>query len=326
MSEQIASHSEEVQEQVQEPQSGLTDDQYNELMQELGYSVTAPERSSNEPEPDEDDDEEPEYEPDADDETPPAIEEAKNVRKVKFNKQEVEIPDDKIEEYLQKGLALEKERERKNEAEKALQRAAKLFGYNNVDDYLANLDKIEQDAVQKQKDQFSQLKQRLREDAEENGLDGDLLEQFLDNHPLLQQANEVLAQQEKEQDLIREREAQQNNVKAWEVFFEKYPNLAEEIGDDITQAPWITPDFIEKINRGYDPIDAYEIIHRDAIIAEERKRAEQAVKKQNRLNKRAKVEGNVPSEHEEEVPENIKGVFQEFGLDPRTAKKFITRK
>lgn len=325
MSEQIASHSEDVQEEMQDQQNGLTDEQYAEIMGELGYEVD-PKTASKQQE-DLDDEEEPEDEdPDADDDAPPATEEHKNVRKVKFNKQEVEISEDQIDELLQKGLALEKERARKSESEKALQRAAKLAGYDNVDDYLANLDKLEQDAIQKQKDHFAALKQRLREDAEENGLDSDLLEEFLENHPILQQANEVLSRQEQEQDLIKQQEAQQSNIKAWEALFEKYPSLTDEVSEDGGSAPWMTEDFISRINKGYDPVDAYEIVYRDQILAEERKRAEQSVKKQNRLNKRAKVEGKVSSEQEEEVPENIKGAFAEFGLDPRTAKKFMTRK
>ena len=324
--EQIASHSEEVQEEVQDPSNGLTDDQYAEIMKELGYKTEAPKTDHSEP-TDEDEDEEQDSDPNnEDDEGPPATEEPTNIRKVKFNKREVEIPEDKIDEYLQKGLALDKERERKTEAEKALQRAAKLAGYDKVDDYLANLDKIEREAIQKQKDHFSELKKRLREEAEENGMDADLLEEFLDNHPLLQQANEVLARQEKEQEVLKQRESEQNNVKAWEALFEKYPTLSEQISEESGSAPWMTEDFIARINRGYDPIDAYEIVHRDSILAEERKRAEQAVKKQNRLNKRAKVEGQVASEQEDDVPENVKGAFAMFGLDPRTAKNFMRRK
>jgi len=326
MSEQIASHSEDVQEEVLEPQNGLTDEQYAQIMQELGYQAQAPKTASEEVIEDDDEEDLSNDDPEMDGDEPPATEEQRNVRKVKFNKREVEIPEEEIEQYLQKGLALDKERERKNEAEKALQRAAKLAGYDKVDDYLANLDKIEQEAVQRQKDYFTQLKSQLREDAENNGLDPDLVEQFIENHPLLQQANEVLTRQEQEQVMMRNQEAEQASVKAWEALFAKYPTLAEQMNDDGATAPWMTDVFIEKINRGYDPIDAYELVYKDSILAEERKRAEQAVKKQNRLNKRAKVEGNVSSDKEDEVPEQIKGVFAEFGLDPRQAKKFITRK
>lgn len=307
---EVTSHSNE----AQEEQKGLSDEQLAEVMQSLGYAPKTQEKADQEPETEQDED---------DEEDAPAKEEPKAVRKVKYNKKEVEIEEDKIDEYLQKGLALDKERERREKSEKALERSAKAAGYDSVEAYIADLDNIEAKATQKQQDAFKELKAKLREEAEENGLDPDLLEKFLDEHPLLQQANEVLSKQEKEREAAKQREAEQANVKAWEQLFTKYPDLHEQMSEDGASAPWMTEDFISRINRGYDPVDAYELLNKDAIREREREMTRQQVLKQNRLNKRAKVEGNGNSPVEDDVPDNIKAAFAAFGLDPKTAKKFM---
>ena len=307
---EVTSHSNE----AQEEQKGLSDEQLAEVMQSLGYAPKTQEKADQEPETEQDED---------DEEDAPAKEEPKAVRKVKYNKKEVEIEEDKIDEYLQKGLALDKERERREKSEKALERSAKAAGYDSVEAYIADLDNIEAKATQKQQDAFKELKAKLREEAEENGMDPELFEKFLDEHPLLQQANEVLSKQEKEREAAKQREAEQANVKAWEQLFTKYPDLHEQMSEDGASAPWMTEDFISRINRGYDPVDAYELLNKDAIREREREMTRQQVLKQNRLNKRAKVEGNGNSPVEDDVPDNIKAAFAAFGLDPKTAKKFM---
>ena len=307
---EVTSHSNE----AQEEQKGLSDEQLAEVMQSLGYAPKTQEKADQEPETEQDED---------DEEDAPAKEEPKAVRKVKYNKKEVEIEEDKIDEYLQKGLALDKERERREKSEKALERSAKAAGYDSVEAYIADLDNIEAKATQKQQDAFKELKAKLREEAEENGMDPELFEKYLDEHPLLQQANEVLSKQEKEREAAKQREAEQANVKAWEQLFTKYPDLHEQMSEDGASAPWMTEDFISRINRGYDPVDAYELLNKDAIREREREMTRQQVLKQNRLNKRAKVEGNGNSPVEDDVPDNIKAAFAAFGLDPKTAKKFM---
>lgn len=258
-------------------------------------------------------------------EEPPAIEEPKVFRKVKYNKKEVDVTEDQVDELLQKGLAMDKVREKQSETEKALTRAAKLAGFDKVDDYLSNLDKIENEAVQKQKDHFETLRKELREDAESSGLDPDKVEEYIDNHPLLKQANEVLSRQEAEKSASQQKQTEEARVAGWKVLFDKYPKLADEVSEDGSQAPWITPEMQERINRGYDPVDAYELVHGASIREEDRKRTEQSVIKQQRLNKRAKVEGNVEGEKDEGVPDTVKNAFSMFGLDPKTAKKFMKK-
>ncbi|WP_156088529.1 hypothetical protein [Mycobacterium tuberculosis] len=79
MSEQIASHSEDVQEEMQDQPNGLTDEQYAEIMGELGYNVDPKTPSKQQEELD--DEEEPEDDLETDEEAPPATEEQKTSAK-----------------------------------------------------------------------------------------------------------------------------------------------------------------------------------------------------------------------------------------------------
>ena len=256
----------------------------------------------------------------------PVIEQPTNVRKVKYNKQEVEVPEEQVDELLQKGLALDKVREKQSEAEKALQRAAKLAGYEKVDDYLKNLDNIEKEAVKQKQDHLTDLRNQLREEAENAGLDPQRVDEWLDNNPLLAEARKVLDREEQEREAIKQRQAEEMNIKGWEALFQKYPTIADEMDEEGQSAPWLTPEMVERIKRGYDPIDAYELVHRDKLVSSEKEKARQDVLKQQRLNKRAAVEGNVTGEPDDGVPDSVKGAFAMFGLDPSQAKKFISKK
>lgn len=260
-------------------------------------------------------------EQDADDNDPPAIEETKNVRKVKFNKQEVEVEEAKVDELLQKGLALDKERERKSEYEKALQRAAKLAGFDSHDEYMKSLDKLEEQAKQREQEQFKELKQQLLDDAVDANLDPEKLEKYLDSHPLFKQAQEAISKAENVDKQSRLAQERVNVEKQWEDLFTKHPDLAKE-----EDAGWLTPEMDARLKRGLLPIEAYELTHKDRILSDERKKMEQSLIKQQRLNKRAKVEGNVTPEQDDGVPNNVKGAFAAFGLDPNSAKKFMTKK
>jgi hypothetical protein len=306
MSEQVASHSED----VPDEQKGLSDEQYAEIMSHLGYEAKNPQKAAEETTNEEEDED--------DNTEASATEQTKSVRKVKFNKKEVEIEEGQIDEYLQKGLALDKERERKSELEKALQRAAKLAGFDSHEDYLQSLDKLEEQAKQREKDQFEDLKKQIREDAESAGLDPEKVEQFIENHPLMKQAQEAIAERDKREQESKAAQERSTLEKQWEELFTKYPDLANS--DD---AEWLTPDMDAKLKRGYHPLDAYELVHRDKILAEERSKGRQAAIKDSRLNKRAAVEKNVSPETDDGVPDVVKGAFKMFGLDPKKAKKFM---
>ncbi|MBA9088636.1 hypothetical protein FHR92_005154 [Fontibacillus solani] len=241
---------------------------------------------------------------------------------VKHNGQDVTVPDDQIDEHLQKGLNYDKVKGQAKQYESALDRIAKQQGYKDHADLIANLDAIERKRTQEQQDQFDHLRKQLRDDAEASGIDPNILDQYLDNHPLLKQAREVVERSEQEQQFRQQEQSEQQLRQGWEDLFRKYPQLSEKVDASTGIASWMTPEMQARIQRGYDPIDAYELVHRDTILADERKRAEQAVIKNQRLNKRSQVEKGGSAELEPSVPEELTSAFSLFGIDQKKAQKY----
>ncbi|WP_348624270.1 hypothetical protein ABFT51_07600 [Paenibacillus peoriae] len=312
--EQPTSHSEDVQPN-ETPDTPDVD--INAALREFGIIKDEPMgEETDEPEQDE------ELEPEDD---PPAIADEPKKLTVKFNKQEVEIDETQIPEYVQKGLALDKERERRSETEKALERSAKIAGFNSTDEYLANLDKIEQQAIQKKQDDFDYLKQQLREEVENAGLDPDYVERYLDAHPLLQQAKDVMERESKAQETRKQEDQQQQLLKGWEELFNQHPELVETAPPEGEKPDWLTAEMDALIEQGYKPIHAFELTNRDKIIADERKRTEQAVIKQQRLNKRSQVEKEAVADTEPEIDSGILAGGALFGVPTKLLKKYGTK-
>ncbi|WDM22642.1 hypothetical protein [Paenibacillus polymyxa] len=311
--EQPTSHSEEVQPNETPDTPGVD---INAALREFGIIKD---------EPMGEDQDKPEQEDTEPEDDPPAIADEPKKLRVKVNKEEIEVDDDQIPELVQKGFGLDKERQRRTEAEQALQRAAKLAGFETADEYLANLDKIEQQAIQKKQDDFDLLKQQLREDAENAGIDPDYLDRYLDAHPLLQQAREVVERESKAQETRKQEDQQQQLLKGWEELFNQHPELVENAPVEGEKPDWLTAEMDALIKKGYAPVHAYHLTNSDKIIAEERKRTEQSVIKQQRLNKRAQVEKQAALETEPEVPQELASAFSIFGLDPKAAKKYVKK-
>ncbi|KOS04157.1 hypothetical protein [Paenibacillus polymyxa] len=311
--EQPTSHSEEVQPN-ETPDTPDVD--INAALREFGIIKD---------EPMGEDQDEPEQEDAEPEEEPPAIADEPKKLRVKVNKEEIEVDDDQIPELVQKGFGLDKERQRRTEAEQALQRAAKLAGFEKADEYLANLDKIEQQAIQKKQDDFDYLKQQLREEVENAGLDPDYVERYLDAHPLLQQAKEVMERESKSQETQKQEAQQQQLLKGWEELFNQHPELVENAPAEGEKPEWLTAEMDALIELGYKPIHAFEVTNRDKIIADERKRTEQAVIKQQRLNKRSQVEKDAAPDMEPEIDSGILAGGALFGVPTKLLKKYGTK-
>jgi hypothetical protein len=241
---------------------------------------------------------------------------------VKYNGQETVVPDDEVRDYVEKGMNYDKIKDRSQQYEVALNRLARQQGYKDHAELLDNLDRIEQERIQQQQTEFDQLKQALREDAENAGIDVETLDRYLDNHPLLKQAQETVQRSQQEQEHRKQEELQQQQLAGWQALFAKYPDLSEQVDADTGTAAWMTPDMHARMERGYDPIDAYELVHRDALTAQTRKQAEQAVIKAQRLNRRAQVETNPGGNLEPQAPEELTAAFSMFGIDPKNAQKY----
>lgn len=299
----------------EQPTSHSEDVQQDEVQSALAMFDLLP----NEP------DQETETEETETEEEAPAIEPPTNVRKVKFNKSEVEVKEEEIDDLLQRGLALDKERERKEHYESALKRAAKLAGYDDVNTYLTELDTIEQQAIEHKSNEIDALKQQMLQEYEDAGLDPAQLEAYIDNHPLFQKSKEITQREQAALDAQKAQESEQAKLQGWQDLFTKYPTLAESMSED-GKADWFTPELEAKVARGYDPIDAYELVNRNTITAEERRIAEQNVLKQQRLNKRAALgSDSLPADNEPAVPKELSDAFALFGFSATDAKKYMKK-
>lgn len=267
-----------------------------------------------------------EQEPDTSLENPPAKEDEESQPqklKVKFNKQEIEVDEEKIPELVQKGLALEKERERKTEYQKALDRAARLQGFKDHEEFLANLDKIEADAKKREEDQFKKLRDELRQQAEDAGLDPDKVEEFINNHPLMLEARQIKADNErraKEEQKLRQ---QEEINRQWAELYQAYPEIVDD-AQAFTRGEtpsFYTDEMKELVERGYHPLHAYQLAHMDKV----KEKVRQAEIKKQIYNKRSQVETETHEDLEPEVPEALASAFSLFGLDPKRAKKYVQK-
>lgn len=259
----------------------------------------------------------------------PAIEQKSEpkVIKVKHNKEEIEVDvsDEKLPEYVQKALALEKERERKTEYEKSLDRVAKLQGFNNHADLVANLDRLEQEAQRREIEAHDTLRADLRQQAEDAGLDPDAVQSYLDNHPLMKEAQKAIQERERvAQEITAQTRHQQTRAK-WDELYSAYPELVEssQVFNDGGVPDWFTPEMQNRIARGYDPMDAYELAHKSKIIERNKHMAKQQAIKEQRLGLRSQVETNANADLEPDVPDNLASAFSLFGLSKESAKKYV---
>lgn len=246
---------------------------------------------------------------------------AKTLR-VKFNKEEVEVPEDQIPEYVQRGLALEKERERREKNDKLLQEAAKLLGLDSLDETAIERVRNErlQQQQQQQADAYNQLRAELREQAEDAGLDPDKVEAWLDNHPDVKEAKALKEQQQLQSQ-------QQQVMSKWDALYKKYPHLADE-SQAFTRGEipsFYTDEMKSRVERGYDPLDAYELAHgtemRTEMQTKTKKQAEQQVLKQIQLGTRAFSDQGSPEPEENDLLPAQLALAEMFGVKPEGVKK-----
>lgn len=259
---------------------------------------------------------------------PPAKEEVTTKRVVKFNKEDREVDESEVEGLLQKGLALDKERERKTELEKTLERVAKLEGVS-VADYLANLDKKEAQAVEKAKNAFDETRQKVIDDLVYNGVSQEDAEAYADNNPYVAEAKKAIQEREASK-AVQESQTYQQSVKSqWDEVYASFPDIEKrDIAFDGTQVmfagegtpDWLTPDMIARLEKGYSPKDAFVLSHGDQLSAKTKKQTEQKLIKQQQLSSRSKVADD--GEQENRASEELKGAFAMFGIDPKRAQKY----
>jgi hypothetical protein len=244
---------------------------------------------------------------------------------VKFNKEETFIEEDKIPEYARKGLNYDKVEARVKESQDALDRSAKLLGFKDHAELTANLDKLEQQQQQKSQDEFERLKSDLKQEFIDSGLDPERVDAYIENHPLMQKARETV--QKDEERSVRETLAktQEQTQKAWQELYKEFPDLVEssQSFNDGKDPEWYNADMKARLNKGYDPVDAYRLAHMSTIQTQTKKAAEQKAIKDVMLGKRSQVETTQTTDTEPHVPEALSSAFSIFGLNPKNAKKYV---
>lgn len=246
----------------------------------------------------------------------------KNGRYVKYNKEERFVPEEEYDPLLRKGLNYEKVEGRLKERESQLDLVAQLSGYKDHAEMLENLPRIQEQRTQQEIDGFETVKNQLREQAQEGYLDADAVELFI------KRTEEAVQYKESERQRKEQEQRAQQEAEGWNNLFAKYPDLAAQVqddGDGNIKADFLNPDMVSRIGRGYDPLDAYELVHRDNLVAEAKKKTEQKVLKQQRLNKRSAVESAGGSTKQSPVPTEVEEAFKLMGLNPEAAQKYFKK-
>lgn len=256
---------------------------------------------------------------DEDAEEPPRDERG---RYVKYNKEDRFVTEDEYDPLLRKGLNYEKIEGRLKERESQLDLVAQLSGYKDHAEMLEQLPRIQEQRAQQEIDGFETVKNQLREQAADGYLDADAVEQFIRRTEDAVQYKETERQRQEQ-----ERITQQQN-QGWNELFAKYPSLSDQVQEDGAggvAADFLNEDMIRRIERGYDPIDAYELAHRGNLAQEAKKKTEQQVLKQQRLNKRSAVEPAGGSTKQSPVPTEVEEAFKLMGLNPEAAQKYFKK-
>lgn len=159
----------------------------------------------------------------------PATTQESNYFEIKYNKEPVKVSYDEAPDYIQKGMNYDKVNQRATEYEQHLSRVAQLSGYNSHDEFIKALDQAE---VQRQQEQEQQM-------YEQAGIDPEIFNQLLANHPDMQYAREMRAQEQENRQI-------QSEV---EQLREKFPDLKpEDLSDEL---------FATKAQRGVPLLHAY---------------------------------------------------------------------
>lgn len=174
--------------------------------------------------------------------------------RVKYNKEERIIPTEEAPTWIQKGLNYDKLQERATTLEaqaKALERTAKVYGFSDVDSYLAALDKYERE-------------QEIRAEAEKLGVDESVVIEHL--APLKQKLNEYEQQMQsvREKEAMLQVEQELTDLRGRYPDFDQYKDRAFDLA----------------INSGYKLEDAYKIAsYEDKLASISKQTEEETIRK-----------------------------------------------
>lgn len=232
---------------------------------------------------------------------PDTSEQARRLR-LKYNGEEKEITEEEAVVLAQKGMNYDKIQEKLQQQQEELER-------------------FRQSQQEKERIEYNELEQDLLNELEAAGYDAQKAKAYLDNHPAVKAGREYLERNEQSAAMEAQRQREEEEAQGWQELLTTYPDLTKDIQPDV-RPNWLTPELEERVKRGYSPKDAYEILNRDKILAEERKRTEQTLLKNNRLNKRSQTERDAGGQYQKQLDKAELDAAALFGIDPKVMAKY----
>ncbi len=125
---------------------------------------------------------------------------AQQAFRVKYNKEEVEVPYDQAPDYIQKGMNYDKVQQRATDYEQSLTRMAQLSGYASVDEMVQAMNELEQ-------------QQQIQLEAQRMGVDEETYNQYF--QPVQQELTTLKSQVEEFQmkEIQRQIDSELNELK-----------------------------------------------------------------------------------------------------------------
>lgn len=152
-----------------------------------------------------------------------------------YNKEKVKIPVTERQTYLQKGYNYDKVKTAADNANAALLKAAKIEGFNTIEEYLAELDKRE--------------KVLLAEKIEEAEGDPDKIEEIVNNHPIVVKTKEERRILEFEK--IKSKLSKDRFFKELEPQFDELmsvnPTASPELVYKVIRSDYLTPEKLKEL-------------------------------------------------------------------------------
>jgi hypothetical protein len=311
MSEEIANQSEESPIEVEK------DSETEALFDSFGLAAKTEKKDIEFPKMDEPTDplttEDDEDEPTEEIQTP-----EKRTIKVKYNGEDKEVDESEAPSLIQKGMNYDKVQQKLNEQQKALDEVARMQGFKDHAELIAELPKLREQQQQKEIDQFEQAKQKIIDDLVYNGVDEQAAREYAENNPLVKQAKEKI-ETDKLQEQVRQNEiAEQRRLSGWAQLYEAFPDAGESAKAfaEGGRPDWYTNEMESMIyQQGYKPLDAYRLANMDKIQTNTKKSTEQRMIKERQLGVRSAAAGQAPSlDSEVTVLPAQMALAEEFGV------------
>jgi hypothetical protein len=254
--------------------------------------------------------------------------ETRRTLKLKYNGEEKDVDEEEARTLAQKGMNYDKVQSKLQEQQNALDELAQLQGYKDHAELLAKLPELKEQRKQQKESEYDTLRQSLRDEALEAGLDPDKLEQYLDNHPIMQESKRILASQQ----LNTAKSFESEILSKWDEMYKLLPEESDKpklsfkdgiLHFDSAERPaWYTADIQAKIERGYDPVDAYKLANEGKTQAQVKKQTEQRIIKEQQLGARSQVQGSgSPDVDQNDLSPAQMALAEEYGISLDAVRK-----